>query len=50
MRAAQRVGPDVIIMDVVMPLKNGIDACREIMETLPNTRVLMLTAGSYCLG
>lgn len=45
-RAAQRVGPDVIIMDVVMPLKNGIDACREIMETLPNTRVLMLTASS----
>ncbi len=45
-RVAQRVRPDVIIMDVMMPLKNGIDACREITETLPNTRVLMLTAAS----
>ena len=46
LEVAQRVRPDVIIMDVMMPLKNGIDACREITETLPNTRVLMLTAAS----
>ena len=44
--AAQRLQPDVIIMDVIMPLKNGIDACREIMESLPDTRVLMLTAST----
>ena len=43
---AQNVRPDVIIMDVMMPLKNGIDACREITESLPNTKVLMLTAAS----
>ena len=36
--------PDVVIMDVMMPLKNGIDACREITEMLPDTRVLILTA------
>ena len=29
-----------------MPNKDGIDACREIMELLPDTRVLMLTASS----
>ena len=45
-RAAQSLRPDVIIMDVVMPLKNGIDACREIMEVLPETRVLMVTAAT----
>ena len=45
-RAAQSLRPDVIIMDVMMPLKNGIDACREITEMLPDTRVLMLTAAS----
>ena len=39
-----RLRPDVIIMDVMMPLKNGIDACREITEMLPDTRVLILTA------
>ena len=46
MRVAQSLRPDVIIMDVMMPLKNGIDACREIIEMLPETRVLMLTAAS----
>ena len=43
-RIAQSVEPDVIIMDVVMPVKNGIDACREISEILPDARVLILTA------
>ena len=45
-RAAQSLRPDVIIMDVMMPLKNGIDVCREIMEVLPETRVLMVTAAT----
>jgi DNA-binding NarL/FixJ family response regulator len=36
--------PQVIVMDVIMPNKDGVDACREIMELLPGTRVLMLTA------
>ena len=45
-RVAQSLKPDVIIMDVMMPLKNGIDACREITEMLPGTKVLMLTAAS----
>ena len=45
-RMAQQLRPDVIIMDVMMPLKNGIDACREITEMLPGTRVLILTASA----
>ena len=40
----EALGPQVIVMDVMMPNKDGIDACREIMELLPGTRVLMLTA------
>ena len=43
-RTVQRTEPQVIVMDVIMPNKDGIDACREIMELLPETRVLMLTA------
>ena len=45
-RVARSVKPDVVIMDVMMPVKSGIDACREITETLPDTRVLILTAAS----
>ena len=45
-KAAEQLRPDLIIMDVMMPLKNGIDACREISEMLPDTRVLVLTAST----
>ena len=45
-RTVEEVDPQVIVMDVIMPNKDGIDACREIMELLPNTRVLMLTAST----
>ncbi len=45
-RAAAQLRPDVIIMDVFLPLKDGIEACREIVDAQPQTRVLVLTAAS----
>ena len=45
-RSAQSLQPDVIVMDAIMPNKNGVDACREIMDQLPDTRVLILTAST----
>ena len=45
-RMAQSLAPQVIVMDVIMPNKDGVDACREIMELLPDTRVLMLTVST----
>ena len=45
-RVAPELNPDVIIMDVMMPKKDGVEACREVMETLPNTKVLILTAST----
>ena len=45
-RLAQELKPDVIIMDVMMPVKNGVDASREITDMLPQTRVLILTAST----
>ena len=44
--AAAELSPDVIVMDVMMPRKDGVEACREIMESLPETRVIMLTAST----
>ncbi len=45
-RIAKSVVPDLIIMDVLMPGKDGIEACREIIDALPDTHVLMLTAST----
>ena len=45
-KVASELSPDVIVMDVMMPNKDGVEACREIMESLPDTRVVMLTAST----
>ena len=36
--------PDVIIMDIRLPGKSGIEATREITQQLPDTKVIMLTS------
>src|SRR6185312_9901382 len=40
---AQRVQPDVILMDITMPEVNGIEATFQVKKLLPETRVLVLT-------
>ncbi len=42
---AERLRPDVIVMDVHMPRVNGDEAARQIMERVP-TRIVMVTASS----
>jgi two-component system response regulator DevR len=36
--------PDVVVMDIRLPGRSGIDACRDIVSQLPDTRVIMLTS------
>lgn len=43
---AQRFTPDVIIMETQLPGTTGIDACWEITQAMPETRVLVLTGST----
>ena len=43
---AERTLPDVVLMDVRMPGPSGIEACRALLEGLPETKVVMLTTFS----
>jgi DNA-binding NarL/FixJ family response regulator len=41
---AQELQPDVVLMDLEMPVLDGIDATREVRRALPKCQVVVLTA------
>ncbi len=45
-RQALKLRPDVIIMDLMMPKKDGVAATAEIHAKLPDTRIVVLTSYS----
>jgi DNA-binding NarL/FixJ family response regulator len=42
--AVNQLHPDVVVMDIRLPGASGIEACEEIVEKHPSTRVIMLTS------
>jgi DNA-binding NarL/FixJ family response regulator len=43
LRMAVKIQPDVAIMDISMPVLNGLDAARELHKSSPKTKVMLLT-------
>ena len=43
LEAAQRLKPDLILLDISMPLMNGLEAARHLKKMLPETKLLFLT-------
>ena len=42
--AARQSQPDVVVMDIRLPDGSGVEACREIRDERPETKVIMLTS------
>jgi CheY-like chemotaxis protein len=43
----KRERPDVVVLDLIMPRVNGIEALKRIRKIDPHTRVVVLTASTY---
>jgi DNA-binding NarL/FixJ family response regulator len=43
LQSAEQLRPDVILLDISMPLLNGIEACRQLVKLMPKTPVIFLT-------
>ncbi len=41
---AKKLSPDVVVMDLVMPKKDGVEATSEIHASCPNTKIIILTS------
>jgi DNA-binding NarL/FixJ family response regulator len=40
---APKLQPDIVVMDVAMPLLNGLDAARQLRQLMPKVKVIFLT-------
>ena len=43
LRVASETDPDVILIDISMPLMNGLQAARELRKTVPRAKLIFLT-------
>ena len=45
-RKTLKLHPDVVVMDLMMPVKDGSEATQEIKGVLPDTKILLLTSAA----
>jgi len=42
-----KLTPDFVTMDIVMPKKSGIEACRQIVEKYPTAKIIIISAMAH---
>jgi DNA-binding NarL/FixJ family response regulator len=52
LNAAEKLQPDVVVLDIAMPLLNGLDAARQLRNNLPALKLVFLTMNEdpYLVG
>jgi DNA-binding NarL/FixJ family response regulator len=48
LKAVHELKPDVVLLDIAMPLLNGLDAARELKKRMPHIKLIFLTMDSDC--
>jgi DNA-binding NarL/FixJ family response regulator len=43
LEAAAKLQPDIIVLDIAMPVLNGLDAARQLKHTMPRVKLIFLT-------
>ena len=43
LEAARNLRPDIVVVDIAMPLLNGLDAARQVKRSVPSVKVVFLT-------
>src|SRR5438270_8253132 len=46
--AAPELRPDIVVLDIAMPLLNGLDAARQLKHLMPEVKVIFLTVSEDC--
>ena len=43
LKAATRLQPEIIVLDIAMPQLNGLDAARHLKQTMPKAKLIFMT-------
>jgi DNA-binding NarL/FixJ family response regulator len=52
LKAAEKLRPDIIVLDIAMPRLNGLDAARQLKQSMPSVKLIFMTMNEdpYLVG
>ena len=42
--------PDLVIIDILMPIKEGLETIRELKQDFPDVKIIAISGGGDCMG